>query len=76
MSIPGIDKLFDRINELEEQYMNLDMQKLEVTAERDKYKAGLDDAMHLLMNHNHHADPEWVSGYDDLCNRYSKIKEG
>ena len=76
MSIPGIDKLFDRINELEEQYMNLDMQKLEVTAERDRYKAERDDAMHLLMNHNHHADPEWVSGYEDLCNRYSKIKEG
>jgi hypothetical protein len=47
-----------------------------IIAERDRYKAGLDDAMHLLMNHNHHADPEWVSGYDDLCNRYSKIKEG
>jgi hypothetical protein len=47
-----------------------------LTAERDRYKAGLDDAMHLLMNHNHHADPEWVSGYEDLGNRYSKIKEG
>jgi hypothetical protein len=47
-----------------------------IKVERDRYKAGLDDAIHLLMNHNHHADPEWVSGYEDLCNRYSKIKEG
>lgn len=42
MSIPGIDKLIDRIRELEEQYMNLDMQKLEVTAERNRYKAERD----------------------------------
>jgi hypothetical protein len=76
MSSGAFGNAFDNMNERAKEIDRYKTTIRLLAAERDRYKAGLDDAMHLLMNHNHHADPEWVSGYEDLCNRYSKIKEG